>query len=56
MKCPDCHCEKDDLARIRVEIVEKKSKEIIEVLYGEILCVSCLMKRYKSRTKIRVYV
>jgi len=56
MHCPDCNMPKEDFARIRVEIVDKKSREITEVMYGEVLCVDCLMKRYKGRTKIRVYV
>lgn len=53
--CPECHCQKEDFARIRVEIVDKKSREITEVLYGELICVDCLMKRYKSKTKLRLY-
>ncbi len=56
MKCPDCGLEKEDFARIKVETVDKKSKEIIEVMYGEILCMDCLRKRYKGRTTVRVYV
>ena len=56
MKCPDCRMEKEDLARIKVETVDKKSKEVIEVLYGEIVCIYCLKKRYKGRTTVRVYV
>lgn len=55
-KCSDCGLDKDDYARIKVELVEKKSKEIIEVLYGEAICLDCLYKRYKGRTTIRVYV
>jgi hypothetical protein len=54
--CPICHCKKDDFARIRVEIIDKKSREIIEVIYGEITCIDCLMNRYKTRTKVRLYV
>lgn len=56
MHCPICRLEKDDLARIKVEIVEKKSREIIEVLYGEITCVECMLKKYKGRVKLRLYV
>lgn len=56
MYCSDCNVEKEDYARIKVEIVDKKSREIIEVLYGEIICIDCLKKRYKDRIKIRVYV
>jgi len=56
MFCSSCNIDKDDYARIRVEIVDKRSKEILEVLYGEIICLDCLIKRYKGRTKIRVYV
>ncbi|MDD5650223.1 MAG: hypothetical protein PHF86_07405 [Candidatus Nanoarchaeia archaeon] len=56
MRCPICNLEKEDHARIRIEILDKKSKEIIEVSYGEIICIDCLKKRYKDRTKIRVYV
>jgi hypothetical protein len=53
--CPECHCPKEDYARIRVEIVDKKSREVIETLYGELICIDCLMKRYKSKTKLRLY-
>jgi len=56
MKCSDCRLEKEEFARIKVETVDKKSKEIIEVMYGEVLCVRCLIKRYKGRTTVRVYV
>lgn len=56
MHCPDCRLERDDYVRIKVEIVDKKSKEVIETIYGEIICIDCLKKRYKDRTKIRVYV
>lgn len=55
-RCPICNGHKEDFARIRVEIVDKKSREIIEVIYGEISCYDCLMKRYKSKTKLRLYV
>jgi len=56
MRCPICHNEKDDLSRIRVEIVDKKTREIIEEVYGEITCVECMMRRYKEKTKLRLYV
>ncbi len=56
MRCSSCNLEKEVYARIRVETVDKKTKEVIEVMYGEIVCVECLKKRYKDRTKIRVYV
>lgn len=56
MKCPDCGLLKDDLARIKVQTVDKKSKEVIETLYGEITCIECLKKRYKGRLVVRVYV
>jgi ribosomal protein L34E len=56
MHCANCNLPKEDYARIKVEIVDKKSKEVIEFLYGEIICIDCLKKRYKDRTKIRVYV
>lgn len=56
MHCSNCNLEKEDYARIKVEIVDKKSREIIESLYGEVICVDCLKKRYKERTKVRVYV
>lgn len=56
MVCSNCNLEKEDFARIKIEIVDKKTKEIIEVVYGEIICISCLKKRYKDRTKIRIYV
>jgi hypothetical protein len=56
MLCPNCHMQKDDVARIRIEIVDKKSKEIIEVSYGEILCLDCLKTRYKERQRLRIYV
>jgi len=55
-KCPICNLPKESYARIIVEIVDKKSREIIEVIYGEIICIDCLMKRYKQRTKLRLYV
>lgn len=55
-KCPICHLPKESYARITVEIVDKKSKEIIEVLYGEVICIDCLMQRFKQRTKLRLYV
>jgi hypothetical protein len=48
--------QKEDYARIKVEIVDKKSREVIEAIYGEIVCIECLKKRYKDRNKIRVYV
>ena len=54
--CPNCNLKKEDYARMRIEIVDKKTKEIIEVAYGEVLCIECLKKRYKDRLRIRVYV
>jgi len=54
--CPSCSKVKDNYARIRVEIVEKKSREIVEVLYGEVLCFECLDERYKRRDRLRIYV
>jgi ribosomal protein L34E len=56
MHCSSCNLEKDNYARIRVEVLDKKTREVIEVMYGEIICVECLKKRYKERIKIRVYV
>jgi len=53
--CPECHCKKEDFARIKVEIVDKKSREIIEVIYGEIICLDCLRKRYKEKNRLRIY-
>ena len=53
--CPECHCRKEDFARIKVEIVHKKTREIIEVMYGEILCLDCLKKRYKGKNRLRLY-
>ena len=55
-RCPNCRLKKEDFARIRVEIVEKKSREIIEILYGEIICIDCLLRRYKNKTSLRLYV
>jgi hypothetical protein len=56
MKCPSCNRDREDYARIRIEIVDKKSREILEVAFGEILCVECIQKRYKSRDRLRIYV
>ena len=56
MHCSSCNLEREDYARIKVEIVDKKTREIIEVMYGEIICIDCLRRRYKERIKIRVYV
>jgi hypothetical protein len=56
MFCSNCNLEKEDYARMKVEIVDKKSKEIIEIMYGEIICIECLRKRYKERNRVRVYV
>jgi hypothetical protein len=56
MHCQVCNLLKEDYARIKVEIVDKKSREIIEVMYGEVICIECLRKRYKDRTKVRIYV
>lgn len=56
MYCVNCNLPKEDFARIKVEIVDKKTKEIIEEMFGEVICIDCLKKRYKERTKIRVYV
>lgn len=56
IRCPDCSQLRDDLVRITIEIVDKHSKEIIEVAYGEVICTSCFNKRYKDRTKLRIYV
>jgi hypothetical protein len=56
LRCLDCNREKEEQARIRIELVDKKSKEPIEIVYGEVVCVDCLMKRYKGKTKIRIYV
>lgn len=56
MYCVNCNMQKEDYARIKVEIVDKKSREVIEAIYGEIVCIECLKKRYKDRNKIRVYV
>lgn len=56
IKCPDCHQLRDDLIRISIEIVDKHSKEVIEIAYGEVVCIDCFKKRYKDRTKLRIYV
>lgn len=56
MHCSSCNLEKDDYARIKVEIIDKKTREVIESMYGEIICVECLKKRYKERLKVRIYV
>jgi len=55
-RCPDCKEIKDAVMRIPIEIVSKKTKEIIEIAYGEIICVQCAKTRYKCRTKLRIYV
>jgi len=56
MHCSSCNLEKEDYARIKVETVDKKTRETIETLYGEVICIECLKRRYKDRMKIRVYV
>jgi hypothetical protein len=56
LRCPDCNEIKDAMIRIVIELVDKKSKEIIEVTYGEIVCTDCFQVRYKGRTKLRIYV
>ena len=55
-RCPDCKQIKDQVLRIPIEIVDKKTKEVIEVSYGEIICIGCFSIRYKDRTKLRIYV
>jgi len=55
-KCPSCNKNVDETIRIRIEIVDKKTKAISEVIYGEILCFYCFNLRYKGRTKVRVYI
>ena len=55
-RCPDCNEIKDEMLRIPIEIVDKKTKEVIEVAYGEVICTSCFPKRYKDRMKLRIYV
>jgi ribosomal protein L34E len=55
-RCPDCNEIKDEILRIPIELVDKKTKEIIEVSYGEVICIECFNKRYKGRTKLRIYV
>jgi len=47
---------KEDFARIVVEIVDKKTRQAKEFLYGEIICMDCLETRYKGKTKLRLYV
>jgi len=54
--CINCNRHKEDFARIKIEIVDKKTREILEVAYGEILCIECIQKRYKLRDKLRIYV
>jgi hypothetical protein len=56
LRCPDCNKLQDNLLRISIEVVDKHSKEIIEVVYGEVVCIECFKKRYKDRTKLRIYV
>ena len=56
IRCPDCKEIKDTMLRIPIEIVDKKDHEIIEIVYGEIVCSDCFPKRYKDRTKLRIYV
>jgi hypothetical protein len=55
-RCPDCKEIRDEILRVPIEIVDKNSKEIIEVAYGEVVCIDCFNKRYKGRTKLRIYV
>jgi ribosomal protein L34E len=55
-RCPDCKQIKDSMTRIPIELVDKKTHEIIEIAYGDIICIECFPKRYKDRTKIRVYI
>lgn len=56
MKCVNCNSIKEDFARIRVEIVDKKTRDIIDVVYGSVMCIQCLEKKYKTRDRIRVYI
>lgn len=56
LRCPDCNEIKDVMRRIPIEIVDKKTKEIIEVAYGEVVCTDCFVHRYKDRTKLTIYV
>jgi len=44
------------MLRIPIEIVDKKTHEIIEIAYGEVVCTECAVVRYKERTKLRIYV
>jgi len=55
-RCPDCNEIKDAMRRIPIELVDKKTKEIIEIAYGDVMCTDCFPIRYKGRTKIRVYI
>jgi len=54
--CPSCNCKKEHFARIRIDILDKKTREIKEQIYGEIICVECLHKRYKGKNILRHYV
>ena len=56
VRCADCNEIKDSMMRIPIELVDKKSHEVIEIAYGEIICTDCFPLRYKDRTKIRVYI
>ena len=56
LRCAECKQIKDSMLRMPVELVDKKSKEIIEITYCDVVCTDCFYKRYKSRTKIRVYI
>ena len=40
-RCAECKEIKDIVRRIPIELVDKKSKEIIEIAYGDIVCLDC---------------
>jgi ribosomal protein L34E len=56
LRCPDCNEIKDAMRRIPIQVIDKKTKEIIEVAYGEVVCTDCFVNRYKDRTKLTIYI
>jgi len=55
-RCAACGKIKDTVLRMPVELVDKKTREVIEIAYCDIVCTECFPRRYKGRTKIRVYI
>jgi hypothetical protein len=56
MKCPECNRIKDEFARIRIEVIDKKTRNAIDVIYGRAMCLDCLVVKYKTRDKLRIYI